>query len=161
MNILIQDISYNSKFQQVYYNSISKYEEHPLSFLSNSFKTPYNMMHYKFVEQQPISGIADCIQIYYSYTIYPKSCNIALHFRFVNITSFELSNIKCSLCLSSGAEIDLQNRFDNSLKIAGLPPKQTKMWTVSVKLNQFSDCQGFLNVIFLRGNNRWKHKVEV
>ena len=139
-----------------------------MSFLTNVYPAVKEKQHYKFVEQQIVSGIADCIQIYYSYTLEPKQyifhifnrkC-VALHFRFVNVISFEFSQVEARLCLTSGVELD-PLKSSNILKIDSLPPKQSIVWTVSVLLKQFTDCQGFLKV-FIAINNRWKqYKMEL
>lgn len=50
----------------------SNYIEYPLSFLTTMQIPKKDKQHYKFVEPVLISGIVDCIQIYYSYTIEPS-----------------------------------------------------------------------------------------
>ena len=58
----------------------TQYTYCPLSLLTNVSQTKKEKQHYKFATSQTISGIADCIQVYYSYTIEPKKYSFIHHF---------------------------------------------------------------------------------
>ncbi len=140
------------------------YVQHPLSFLANIHETDKEKQHYKFATQQTISGIADCIQVYYSYTLEPKrylkhqKCHrkcVALHFRFVNVTSFEILAVRARFCLTEALKA-----CPHLLSIQSLPPKQSKIWTVATSLQQFTDGQGFIQARLCRARiGRWRHRA--
>lgn len=71
---------------------------------------------------------------------------IALHFRFVNVSGFEVAGIKARLCLAAGIVVTNVNNNPNIINIDLLPPKQSKLCTVTTALHQFTDGQGFLQV---------------
>lgn len=66
----------------------------------------------------------------------------------MNVCSYEIIGIKAKLCLSEGMIANTLTNIPNMLNIEILPAKQSKLCTVSVFLEKFTDGQGFLQVLF-------------
>eukprot|EP00743_Colponemidia_sp_Colp-15_P007982 GILK01008645.1.p1 GENE.GILK01008645.1~~GILK01008645.1.p1 ORF type:complete len:1191 (+),score=243.80 GILK01008645.1:44-3574(+) len=94
-----------------------------------------------------ITGFSDPLYIQAFHVVDSRSCVVLVHFQIVNVTKFEINNIK--LRVGSSGRINLVKGEDaRTTTIASLSTKDAAGWDVAFHLNGFADNAIHLHILF-------------